>query len=194
MTMTTYSGPATLILADGARVAGMASLATNRRGDLNGWSGTFRPNEAGTDVRYASDGLQLELPDEQVGAVAVRHHSDLAVREQAPYFAATRAYRGNRKPMRERMVSAPAAGNRARLVPPVAASGSCDTPFRRGRLVLGGTRRERRSSDRRGADPKGLRLRGGWGRYPQARAVARVLREGGQPCPAACPRRGHRLQ
>jgi len=69
--MTTYSGPATLILADGARVAGMASLATNRRGDLNGWSGTFRPNEAGTDVRYASDGLQLELPDEQVGAVAV---------------------------------------------------------------------------------------------------------------------------
>lgn len=71
MTMTTYSGPATLILADGARVAGMASLATNHRGDLNGWGGTFRPNEVSADVRNASDGLQLELPYEQIGAVAV---------------------------------------------------------------------------------------------------------------------------
>jgi len=71
MTMTTYSGPATLILADGARVAGMASLGTNHRGDLNGWGGTFRPNEVSADVRNATDGLQLELPYEQVGAVAV---------------------------------------------------------------------------------------------------------------------------
>ncbi len=71
MTMTTYSGPATLILADGARVAGMASLGTNQRGDLKGWSGTFRPDEASNDTRVASDGLQLELPDEQIGAVAV---------------------------------------------------------------------------------------------------------------------------
>ena len=71
LTMTTYSGPATLILADGARVAGMASLGTNHRGDLNGWSGTFRPNEASTVVRNVSDGLQLELPYEQIGAVAV---------------------------------------------------------------------------------------------------------------------------
>jgi hypothetical protein len=71
MTMTTYSGPATLILADGARVAGMASLGTNHRGDLNGWGGTFRPNEASTDVRNPSDGLQLELPYEQIGAVSV---------------------------------------------------------------------------------------------------------------------------
>ena len=69
--MKTYSGPATLILADGARVAGMASLGTNHRGDLKGWSGTFRPNEAGTNVRNASDGLQIELPYEQTGAVAV---------------------------------------------------------------------------------------------------------------------------
>jgi len=75
MSMTTYSGPATLILADGARVAGMASLGTNNRGDLKGWSGTFRPDEAGeeatTDARNASDGLQLELPYEQIGAVVV---------------------------------------------------------------------------------------------------------------------------
>ena len=49
----------------------MASLGTNHRGDLNGWSGTFRPNEASTDVRNPSDGLQLELPNEQIGAVTV---------------------------------------------------------------------------------------------------------------------------
>jgi len=71
MTMTTYSGPATLILVDGARVDGMASLGTNNRGDLNGWSGTFRPDQVSTDLRNASDGLQLELPYEQIGAVAV---------------------------------------------------------------------------------------------------------------------------
>lgn len=69
--MTTYSGPATLILTDGARVAGMASLGTNNRGDLNGWSGTFRPNQVSTDLKNASDGLQLELPYEEIGAVAV---------------------------------------------------------------------------------------------------------------------------
>jgi hypothetical protein len=69
--MTTYSGPATLILADGARVAGMASLATNHRGDLRGWSGTFRPDEASKGTRDAGDELQLELPYEQIAAVAV---------------------------------------------------------------------------------------------------------------------------
>jgi hypothetical protein len=69
--MTTYSGPATLILADGSRVAGMASLGTNHRGDLNGWGGTFRPNTFGENIRDATDGLQLELPYEQIGAVAV---------------------------------------------------------------------------------------------------------------------------
>ena len=35
------------------------------------WSGTFRPNEASTATRSASDELQLELPDEQIGAVVV---------------------------------------------------------------------------------------------------------------------------
>ena len=71
MTMTAYSGPATLILVDGARVAGMASLGTNHRGDLNGWGGTFRPNQVSNEVREAGDGLQLELPYDQIGAVAV---------------------------------------------------------------------------------------------------------------------------
>ena len=71
MTMTAYSGPATLILVDGARVAGMASLGTNHRGDLNGWGGTFRPDQVSNEVREAGDGLQLELPYDQIGTVAV---------------------------------------------------------------------------------------------------------------------------
>lgn len=69
--MTAYSGPATLILVDGARIAGMASLETNNRGGLNGWSGTFRPDQVTTQLRDASDGLQLELPYDRIGAVAV---------------------------------------------------------------------------------------------------------------------------
>jgi hypothetical protein len=71
MTMTTYSGPATLVLVDGARVSGMASLRTNDRGDLGGWSGSFRPDQISSDLRNASDGLQLELPYEEIGTVAV---------------------------------------------------------------------------------------------------------------------------
>ena len=71
MTMTTYSGPATLILIDGARVGGMASLRTNDGGDRQGWSGTFRPDRVSTEVRSASDGLHLELPYEQIGEVSV---------------------------------------------------------------------------------------------------------------------------
>jgi hypothetical protein len=68
---TTYSGPARLILAGGECVPGMASLSVNQRGGINGWGGTFRPDEASTDLRVASEGLQLELPYERVGAVAV---------------------------------------------------------------------------------------------------------------------------
>jgi hypothetical protein len=69
--MTTYSGPARLILGDGARVAGMASLRTDQRGGLAGWSGTFRPDQAGAELRDQSDGLQLELPYEEIGQVSV---------------------------------------------------------------------------------------------------------------------------
>ncbi|GAB1690159.1 hypothetical protein KRM28CT15_19620 [Krasilnikovia sp. M28-CT-15] len=72
MTMTTtYSGPARLILVDGASISGMASLSTNQRGGQNGWGGTFRPDEVTTDLRNAADGLQLELPYDRVGTVAV---------------------------------------------------------------------------------------------------------------------------
>jgi hypothetical protein len=49
----------------------MASLSTNQRGGIEGWGGTFRPDQAGPEVRNASDGLSLELPYDQVGAVAV---------------------------------------------------------------------------------------------------------------------------
>jgi hypothetical protein len=69
--MTTYSGPARLIFVDGTRVAGMASLSTNQRGGLDGWGGTFRPDQASADLRSAGDGLHLELPYDQIGAVAV---------------------------------------------------------------------------------------------------------------------------
>jgi hypothetical protein len=69
--MTTYSGPARLILVDGACIAGMASLNTNQRGGLDGWSGTFRPDEVTTDLRNAGEGLQLELPYDRLAKVAV---------------------------------------------------------------------------------------------------------------------------
>jgi hypothetical protein len=69
--MTTYSGPATLILADGARVEGMASLGTNSRGNLGGWSGTFRPDQVSTEIREAGEGVKLELPYDQIGEVSV---------------------------------------------------------------------------------------------------------------------------
>jgi hypothetical protein len=68
---TTYSGPAKLFLVDGACISGMASLSMNQRGGLNGWGGTFRPDEITTDLRNAAEGLQLELPYDRVGEVAV---------------------------------------------------------------------------------------------------------------------------
>jgi len=65
------SGPARLILADGACISGMASLSTNQRGGLNGWGGTFRPDEITADLRSADQGLRLELPYDRVGTVAL---------------------------------------------------------------------------------------------------------------------------
>jgi hypothetical protein len=69
--MTTYSGPARLTLADGTHVSGMASLSTHQRGGIDGWGGTFRPDQASDDLREAGDGLSLELPYDQIGSVAV---------------------------------------------------------------------------------------------------------------------------
>ncbi|WP_084598601.1 hypothetical protein [Actinoplanes subtropicus] len=69
--MTTYSGPATLVLSDGARVVGVASLRSDERGGPQGWSGSFRPDRGGDDLRNATDGLELELPSEEAGPVAV---------------------------------------------------------------------------------------------------------------------------
>ena len=60
-----------MILVDGACISGMASLSTNQRGGLSGWGGTFRPDEITTDLRNAAEGLQLELPYDRVGTVAV---------------------------------------------------------------------------------------------------------------------------
>jgi hypothetical protein len=69
--MSTYSGPARLILADGTRVPGTASLKTNQHGRPAGWGGTFRPDETTAAVRDPGDGLQIELPYEEFGDVAV---------------------------------------------------------------------------------------------------------------------------
>jgi hypothetical protein len=69
--MTTYSGPARLILVDGEYVSGMASLRTDQRGGLDGWSGTFRPDQTAADLHNQSDGLQLELPYDRIGQVSV---------------------------------------------------------------------------------------------------------------------------
>jgi hypothetical protein len=69
--MTTYSGPARLTLVDGTQVSGMASLSTNQRGGIDSWGGTFRPDQNSADLRTAGDGLSLELPYDNIGAVAV---------------------------------------------------------------------------------------------------------------------------
>ena len=69
--MTTYSGPARLILTDGASITGMASLSTNQRGGIDSWGGTFRPDQTSADLGDEGAELQLELPYDQVGTVAV---------------------------------------------------------------------------------------------------------------------------
>jgi hypothetical protein len=69
--MTTYSGPARLTLVDGTCVSGMASLSTNQRGGIQGWGGTFRPDQSSPEIRNAGDGLHLELPYDQIGTVSV---------------------------------------------------------------------------------------------------------------------------
>ncbi|GGK00001.1 hypothetical protein GCM10010123_32280 [Pilimelia anulata] len=69
--MTTYSGPARLTLAGGTQVAGTASLSTNQRGGIEGWGGTFRPDQTSADIRNAGEELSLELPYDQIGSVSV---------------------------------------------------------------------------------------------------------------------------
>ena len=69
--MTTYSGPARLTLADGIQVSGMASLSKNQRGGIDGWGGTYRPDQTSADIRNAGEGLTLELPYDQTGSVSV---------------------------------------------------------------------------------------------------------------------------
>lgn len=70
-TMTTYSGPARLTLAGGTQVSGMASLSTNQRGGIDGWGGTFRPDQTIANIDNAGEGLTLELPYDQIGSVSV---------------------------------------------------------------------------------------------------------------------------
>jgi hypothetical protein len=79
--MTTYSGPARLILADGAFITGMASLSTNQRGGLDSWGGTFRPDQTSADLGNEGDELRLELPYDQIGTVAVTGVRKLLARQ-----------------------------------------------------------------------------------------------------------------
>ena len=69
--MSTYSGPARLLLADGTRVPGTASLKRSQNGGPPGWGGTFRPDVTTADILAATDDLQIELPYDQFGNVAV---------------------------------------------------------------------------------------------------------------------------
>ncbi|WP_426511216.1 hypothetical protein ACPPVO_11635 [Dactylosporangium sp. McL0621] len=69
--MSTYSGPARLILADGTRVPGTASLKMSQNGGRPGWGGTFRPDETTAGARAAAEDVQIELPYDQLGHVAV---------------------------------------------------------------------------------------------------------------------------
>jgi hypothetical protein len=69
--MSVYSGLARLILADGTPVPGTVSLKMNRHGAPPGWGGTFRPDVATAATRAATDNLQIELPYEEIGRVAV---------------------------------------------------------------------------------------------------------------------------
>ena len=69
--MSSYSGLARLVLADGTRVPGTASLKMNRHGGPPGWGGTFRPDVATDATLAATTDLQIELPYEEIGQVAV---------------------------------------------------------------------------------------------------------------------------
>ena len=69
--MGTYSGQARLILADGTRVPGTASLKMNRPGGPPGWGGTFRPDDVTAATRVADTDLQIELPYDEIRHVTI---------------------------------------------------------------------------------------------------------------------------
>jgi hypothetical protein len=70
--MATFTGLATLVLADGTREQGIATLRTGRAepGRPRSWSGSFRPDDPGTDL-FGSLGanVPIELPTGETGEV-----------------------------------------------------------------------------------------------------------------------------
>lgn len=73
--MNDYAGPATLVLKDGSRAAGVADLHREmaRPGRLPSWRGRFRPDKPDADVFNAVGGnLPLELPTGRTGYVLVQ--------------------------------------------------------------------------------------------------------------------------
>jgi hypothetical protein len=68
--MSMYSGPARIILSDGTRVPGTASLKMAPHG-APGWGGTFRPDVVTAGTQLTADALQIELPYERIGQIGV---------------------------------------------------------------------------------------------------------------------------
>jgi|1185.fasta_scaffold368359_1 hypothetical protein len=75
--MTSYDGPATLILTNGDRAPGRTSATTSMRGGIQSWSAAFAPDDPSIDVLNASGGCRLELPDGRAGDVLVANTGNL---------------------------------------------------------------------------------------------------------------------
>ncbi len=73
--MNSYSGPATLILTNGTRVPGQATLQARTSGaGMQSWQGRFRADDNTADVFNAVGGtLPLELPTGTTGTVLVQN-------------------------------------------------------------------------------------------------------------------------
>jgi hypothetical protein len=73
--MSTYTGLATLVLADGTREQGVVALRSERArpGQLRSWSGTFRPDNPSADlVNSLGANVPIELPIGETGEVLLQ--------------------------------------------------------------------------------------------------------------------------
>ncbi|GII23511.1 hypothetical protein [Planosporangium mesophilum] len=72
--MATFAGLATLVLVDGTRQQGIATLRSGRPepGGPRPWSGSFRPDDPGADlVGSVGANLPIELPTGETGEVVL---------------------------------------------------------------------------------------------------------------------------
>jgi hypothetical protein len=73
--MATYTGLATLVLADGTREQGLVALRTERAepGRQRSWSGSFRPDNPSADLSNSlGANVPLELPTGETAEVLVQ--------------------------------------------------------------------------------------------------------------------------